>query len=293
MEDNNKQSVKSQMEEKIKQTVYQKLGVPGSIVIGDYTYTFKEQQKTDHNIFTYRCQKYSCRVPINITRDNLNKIINKNNNNNDIEYVLKKEHKCKSENEKKTESINNCDTEEEIIKKAKSIIRLNPLKSLTYQQDKLHENYIFLEDVKTNQIIRNIRNMIYPIDAEYLNTINSITITFDEKVSKAANVPFCPMHTTFINPTKSNRKEEIILLTTQFHLKFFAKASYIFIDATFKISPKNFYQVLNIMAYEEINNFTMPICHAIMSHKSLYSYKKIFQELKNLLNGYFRLILKN
>ena len=39
------------------------------------------------------------------------------------------------------------------------------------------------------------------------------------------------------------------------------------------------------MANEEINNFTMPICHAIMSHKSLYSYKKIFQELKNLLNS--------
>jgi hypothetical protein len=40
------------------------------------------------------------------------------------------------------------------------------------------------------------------------------------------------------------------------------------------------------MAYEEINNFTMPICHVIMFHKSLYSYKKIFQEFKNLLNGY-------
>ena len=40
---------------------YQKLGVPKIIVIGDYTYVFKEQFKSDKNMFTYRWQKYICR----------------------------------------------------------------------------------------------------------------------------------------------------------------------------------------------------------------------------------------
>ena len=50
--------------------VYEKLEVPNSIVIGDYTYVFKEQFKSDKNMLTYRCQKYNCRVPINITKQN-------------------------------------------------------------------------------------------------------------------------------------------------------------------------------------------------------------------------------
>lgn len=142
MEDNNSKLDKSKREEKNNQTAYQRLGVPGSIVIGEHSYTFKEQQKTDKNIFTYRCQKYSCRVPINIDRDNINKIINKNSSDN-IEYIIKKEHKCKPKNEKKTKSSINCDIEEEIIKKAKSIIRLNPLKALTYHQNKFHVTIFF------------------------------------------------------------------------------------------------------------------------------------------------------
>ena len=127
--------------------------------------------------------------------------------------------------------------------------------------------------------------MIYPIDAEYLNNIINITITLNEKVTKAANVLFCPIHMIFFNPTKSKRKEETILLTTQFHLKFFAKVLCVFIDSDFKISPKNFYYVLNIIAHEEIRNLTMSICHVYMSHESLCIYKKIYEELGGLPNG--------
>ena len=115
MEDSNKQSIKNKSDENNNQTNFKKLGVPGSIIIGNHTYTFKEPHKSNIDIFTYRCQKYSCRIPINITRDNINTIINKNPNEN-IEYTLKKEHKCKMGNTKIVESSNNCDTEEEIIK---------------------------------------------------------------------------------------------------------------------------------------------------------------------------------
>ena len=68
--------------------------------------------------------------------------------------------------------------------------------------------------------------MIYPKDAEFVNNIINITITLDEHVGKATNVPFCPIHNIFINPIKNNRKEEIILLTKQFHLNFLSLKKY-------------------------------------------------------------------
>ena len=50
-----------------KLTKYNILGIPSSIVIGDKTYVFKKQLKSDdNNTFTYRFQKYKYRIPINI-----------------------------------------------------------------------------------------------------------------------------------------------------------------------------------------------------------------------------------
>ena len=62
--------------------------------------------------------------------------------------------------------------------------------------------------------------------------------------------------------------------------------SHLFIDATFKIAPKNYYQILNIIGYDETKNFNMPVFHIIMSNKSFESYNKIFQEILNLLEEY-------
>ena len=53
---------------------YEKLGIPGQIKIGDYTYIYKSQLKSNVDTFTYRCQKWDCRIPINITRENIKKI---------------------------------------------------------------------------------------------------------------------------------------------------------------------------------------------------------------------------
>ena len=38
-------------------TKFEKLNVPKSICIGQYTYIFKDQFKSDNNIFSNRCKK--------------------------------------------------------------------------------------------------------------------------------------------------------------------------------------------------------------------------------------------
>ena len=113
-----------------------------------------------------------------------------------------------------------------------------------------------------------------------------VTITIDEKLPNAQNIPFCPVFDKFLNPSKNNRLEKFIILTIIFHLLFLKNSSHIFIDATFKVAPKNYYQILNILIYEEKNSFIFPVAHIIMSNKSFLSYKKVFQDIKNLLNEY-------
>ena len=76
----------------------------------------------------------------------------------------------------------------------------------------------------------------------------------------ARNLPFCPGFNKYINALKNNRQEAFIILTSYFNLKFFSHPSHIFIDATFKIAPQNFYQVLNILICDDNNNnkFVIP-----------------------------------
>ena len=55
-------------------------------------------------------------------------------------------------------------------------------------------------------------------------------------------------------------------------------------DATFKVAPKNYYQLFNILGFLETENLIFPIAFVIMSSKSYLAYKKIFQDIKLLLN---------
>ena len=267
------------------ETKYCKLNVPGSIQIGKYTYTFKEQLKSDENKFSYRCKKFICRIPITIDRLNLNKITNPNNKE-EIKYIIKKNHKCDKKDEVKIENPEKCSSEEDLINKAIDIIKLNPLEALTYQKAKLESEKIFLNDEKIKRLMYQIRNDLYIKDEEILKYINHITITFDSKVTNAKNIPFVPVYNKFINTSKGNRQESFIIVTSYFNLNFFSKASHIFFDATFKVAPKNFYQILNILVLEEESNLVFPAAHVIMTNKSYDSYKKVFKEIKYLLDQY-------
>ena len=58
------------------------------------------------------------------------------------------------------------------------------------------------------------------------------------------------------------------MFTSKYNLKILPLASYIFINATFKLAPKDFYQILNILIFIENDKFTMPVCHVLMTNKS-------------------------
>ena len=158
-------------------------------------------------------------------------------------------------------------TEDQIVQKIKLILKQDPLKPLSYQQIKLHENDIYMNNEKIKSILYNIRDSIFPKDDEYLSNINNITITFDDKMPNSKNLPVCLNNTKFFNPIKK-RIEQYIIFSSKFQLKFLIDATHIFIDATFKIAPKNFYQILNILVHNDKTKFTIQVAFILMINKS-------------------------
>ena len=57
----------------------------------------------------------------------------------------------------------------------------------------------------------------------------------------------------------------------------------LFIDGTFKMAPKNFYQILNIWGFLISKQLYLPLVHILMTSKNQICYKHVFLKLKQLL----------
>ena len=74
-----------------------------------------------------------------------------------------------------------------------------------------------------------------------------------------------------------------MIFTSSLQLNLMKKATQIFIDGTFRINPKGFYQVLNIGAFIPDINEIFPILLMPTSGKSEVLYDNIFKDIKNIL----------
>lgn len=97
--------------------------------------------------------------------------------------------------------------------------------------------------------------------------MNEKTIDLDNNVKDGKNIPFCLSNTKIVNINKNKKKEQYIIFSTIFQLKLIPKAKTIFMDGTFKCTPKNFYRLFNIKAYLENENFYILIAYILMSNK--------------------------
>ena len=77
--------------------------------------------------------------------------------------------------------------------------------------------------------------------------------------------------------------EKYTIFTSIFQMNLITKYSQIYIDGTFKSSPKLYFQILNIVGYYKEINGILPIFMIIMTGKSEYLYEIIFKDIKNIL----------
>ena len=75
----------------------------------------------------------------------------------------------------------------------------------------------------------------------------------------------------------------VVIFISETQLKKLEKTKQIFMDATFKYFQEKFYHLFNIIIDMGEGKFTFPIAHILMTHKSSYSYKIIFNFLKKLI----------
>ena len=57
----------------------------------------------------------------------------------------------------------------------------------------------------------------------------------------------------------------------------------IYIDATFKFSPKGYYQTLNIISLNKKSNFHLPVFFIPMTNKSYISYRMVITVIKEIM----------
>ena len=78
---------------------------------------------------------------------------------------------------------------------------------------------------------------------------------------------------------KNNKLEKYVIFSSDFQLNLFSEINEIFIDATFKIFPPNWYQLLNFFGYIEKKIFYIPMGHILMNSKTENLYETVFYVL--------------
>ena len=113
--------------------------------------------------------------------------------------------------------------------------------------------------------------------------INKITIKLSSDKNTEQN--FCPFKGEFINYKKNNKLEKFIIFMSEFQINLFTNVSEIFIDGTFKIVPKNWYQLLNIFGFDDKNKIYTPLAYILLSSKNEELYNIVFAELIRIIKN--------
>ena len=81
----------------------------------------------------------------------------------------------------------------------------------------------------------------------------------------------------FIN-LSSNKLVRIVLFTSIFQLKLLSECEELYIDGTFQMGPKNYYQILNIWGFPETKKIYILLINILMTSKNQNAYKHAFNK---------------
>ena len=157
------------------------MGVPQSLIIEDYKYTYKTNQKDETN-FIYRCRNRNFKVQINIDKNNILKTILKNPKTKVGFIKGKHEHNCPAKKEKARKQEVNANAiliNNEINEMGYNLIKQHLEKPLSFHLDNLKKNKIPFKRYKIKNLLRKFREGTFPEDANYLDNLEFIKITYD------------------------------------------------------------------------------------------------------------------
>ena len=158
------------------------------------------------------------------------------------------------------------------------MISKNPLKPPQYYKNECLKNNHHFSASKINNTLSRIRKEMFPSGSE---------IIFSAKFcSTKDNTPFLQGRFIFNNEQDKRKSkdhqihDEIIVLGSKFFIKILADATRWYVDATFKVTPRGFYQLLIIMCNHEPTNKYIPCLFLLMTSKNEVSYMHAMKIIK-------------
>ena len=136
--------------------------IPNSILKEGYEMKFKNALVNDN--LSYRCIHIKCGTLLTISKEEVNKLKNKEPNKN-IKYTINKEHSCSNTKINKETNTNGCITDIKLYEKAKTIIDMNSDKPL---------NWHVKNSIANNINLKKRRLKIYYIQTELINILQMI-----------------------------------------------------------------------------------------------------------------------
>ena len=249
----------------------------------NYFIKINKDNPLKNDLYVNRCRKNNCNYFIKIDKDNIDKILKKDNDINFIEINIHQDHDLNDGELYETVDHKNARSEKENLKLAISLIKNNITEDLEFHYNNFYKNKIYWKKSKISKIVYNLSEEKFPKEDIFLNSIKNIKIKLIDVENTEES--FCPFKGEFINYRKNKREEKYIAFFSEFQLKFYENISELFIDGTFKVSPKNWFQLLNIFGYDKQKNFYMPLSYIIMNSKTEENYNKVFSELVSLIKS--------
>jgi len=121
---------------------------------------------------------------------------------------------------------------------------------------------------------------------QYFLRMKTIKLSDNIENSKEA---FCLAKAEFIKINKNNKLEKYVIFGSQFQLNFYTEVQELFIDGTFTICPKSYYQLANAFGYNRNKHFHMPLNFILLSSKSEELYTEAFFHLANIIKSHTKL----
>ena len=268
------------MEENKNMTKYQILGVPQNIIFQNESYTFKKE--LINSFVSYRCINRKCNASLKISLEDAKKIENKEEGISEIDFTVVGNHDVHKSEKKFSESTDKIKTEKENLELAKKLIKNNLQMPLSFHIQNLNTNKIIISNNKLKNLLQSLREENFPKDDIFIRNIDLIKIDLgDTDILK--NLNFCLYKEDFINP-KNNKLEKILFFGTKFQLNLLGESEELYIDGTFKMSPKNYYQILNVWGYLKRKKIYVPLIHILMTSKTYTAYNHVFNAMLLLLN---------
>ena len=254
-----------------------------------YEYTFKQYLHGSQS-FSYRCvNRKDCtcliRIPLQDNYDqNMNftsqSILNYNFVNEHSESC-KRKHQMEERKEGEIQS-KKFESNMEILE---NFVLKNPLlepKIVKVEMLKISQKFKLWQIIK---VIQDVRNRLFPRDKEKVfSSLYCKALDSDKNNYNLFRGHFkIPM---FSEKTSTHLFQEIVIILNNPMMMKLSTYKQWFVDATFKVAPQGFVQILNIIVYIPNLSLYYPACHIFMTHKTQDSYTLALNCLRTLSSSF-------